>query len=603
MILAQREIAWRIRRLGFIEKRLVMGLIAGVVSSLTIILFYWLVVAVVKLASMVLDGDSVTTSDLSIIAVGARIPYLLLLVVPLGALLSGLLVYKLEPLAKGPGANITIKLYHYGLEMRKRTPLIKALASALLVGCGGSGGLQGPSLQIGAGVGSNISRFMGLNLIEHRIMVIAGMAGALSAIFRSPLGAALFAVEVLYRRDLEADALVSALVSSITSYSIAVHIMGYEWLLPPAHVPIPSLFGFTSILTYVLLGVSAAGFTLIYIRAYHGTRRLFEKLERKHRKPWLNPLIGSIPVAVLGLTAPYIVGSGSTTISIILQDASKGVLDLRVLGLGVELSLITLILFKIIATSFSIGSGGSGGLFAPSIFIGGLFGLLYGILIGTPFTGLPPHIYAYIGMASLFGAATNTPLATAFMVAEMGDNYTLIIPAIIGSLIANELIRYDTLYPAQILRRSHPHIANLETILETVQSRPELRRLRVKDFENPEYQSITLEHTLKEAVEVMREYRQRFIPVTDSEGKIIGVVDAETIRYAYKKKLGNAKLSMIQLKKDIVLLKPEEGLVKAIEEMIHNAKDYAIIVDENKHYRGVLLIEDLSTIISQYIIP
>ncbi len=168
-------------------------------------------------------------------------------------------------------------------------------------------------------------------------------------------------------------------------------------------------------------------------------------------------------------------------------------------------------------------------------------------------------------MASLLGLQQILQLVTAFMVAEMGDNYILIIPAIIGSLIANELIRYDTLYPAQILRRTHPLIANLRTILETIQSHPELRRLRVKDFENPEYQSVTLEHTLREAVKIMKEYRQRFIPVTDSKSEIIGIVDAETIRYAYKRNLSNTKLSMIPLKKDIVLPEPERRLVEAIE--------------------------------------
>ncbi len=597
------DLAWRIRRLGFIEKRLVIGLVVGAASSITIILFYWLVVAVVRAATIILGEKPVATSDLSIIAAQANNPYMLLVIVPVGALLSGLLVYKVDPLAKGPGANITIRLYHYGLEMKKRTPFVKALASALLVGTGGSGGLQGPSLQIGAGMGSNISRLLGLNLIEHRITVIAGMAGALSAIFRSPLGAALFAVEVPYRRDLEADALVSALVSSVTSYSIAVHLLGYEWLLPPAHISIPELFTATAILTYAILGVSAAGFTLIYIHLYHATRRLFERLEEKHHRPWINPFIGSLPVAVLGVIAPYIVGSGNTTISIIVQEASEGTYVMRVLGLGVELSLILLVLFKIIVTSFSIGSGGSGGLFAPSVFIGGLFGLLYGLLVGTPLTSLPPHIYAYIGMASLFGAATNTPLATAFMIAEMGDNYALIIPALIGSLIANELIRYDTLYPAQVFRRTNLLIANLRTILETIRSHPELRRLRVRDFENPEYQSVTLENTLRETLDIMKEYRQRFVPVTDRENKIVGIVDTETVRHAYKRGLADAKLSMIPLKKDIVLLEPERKLVEAIEEMIHSAKDYGVIVDENKRYRGVLLIEDLSTIISQYLIP
>ncbi len=595
--------AWRIRRLGFIEKRLVLGLLAGIASSIVIVLFYWLVVLVVKINSMIIGGNGIATSDLSIIALHSTSPLLLLVIVPLGALLSGLIVSRLEPLAKGPGANITIKLYHYGLEMRKRTPIVKAIASAILVGSGGSGGLQGPSLQIGAGIGSNISRLLGLNLIEHRIMIVAGMAGALSAIFRSPLGAALFAVEVLYRRDLEADALVSAFVSSITSYSIAVHVLGYEWLLPPAHIPVPLLFGFTPILTYILLGVSAAGFTLIYIHLYHGTVEFFNKLEKKHQKPWLNPVIGAVPVAVLGVIAPYVIGSGSTTISLILQEASRGELSLRVLSLGVELSLVALILFKIIATSLSIGSGGSGGLFAPSIFIGGLFGLLYGILIGTPLSSLPPHIYAYIGMASLFGAATNTPLATAFMVAEMGDNYTLIIPAIISALIANELIRYDTLYPAQILRRTHPLIASLRTILETIRSHPRLRKLRVRDFENPEYQAVTIDHSLRDAVRVMREYRQRFIPVIDNNDRIIGVVDSETIRYAYRRKLYDRRLGEIPLKKDYVSLEPLRELEKALEEMIHYGKDYAIIVDGEKRYRGVLLVEDLSIIISQYLVP
>ena len=597
------SIAWRIRRLGFIEKRLLIGLIAGLISSIVVVLFYWLVVLFVWLSTILVGGEPIATSDLSITAIGAERPYLLLAIIPLGALLNSLLVYRVEPLAKGPGANITIRLYHYGLEMRKRTPIVKAIASALLVGSGGSGGLQGPSLQIGAGIGTVISRILGLNIIERRIMMIAGMAGALSAIFHSPIGSALFAVEVLYRRDLEADAIVSALASSITAYTVSANILGYQWVFPQIYTTIPLLFKPTAILTYIILGVAAAGFTLAYIRLYHGVSRLFWWLEGKHRRPWLSPLLGSLPVAFIGFLVPHVIGSGSSTLSSILGMDYTNYPELRLLGMNIVIALTILVAAKMTATSFSIGSGGSGGLFAPSIFIGGLFGVLYGLVLGYPIAKLPVRAYAYIGMASVFGAATNTPLATAIMVAEMGGNYLLIIPAIIGSLIANELIKYDTLYQAQILRRTHPLIAGLKTILEIVESRPELQRLSVKDFENQEYQAITIEHTLREAVKVMREYRQRFIPVTSSDDRILGVVDSETIRHAYREKLSGTRLAQIPLKKDIVLLEPEEKLSKAIEKMIQYAKDYGIIVDKDKRYRGVLLVEDLAIIVSQYLIP
>ncbi len=603
MVTLLSSIAWRIRRLGFIEKRLLIALIAGLASSLVAVLFYWLVVLVVEISTLLVGGEPIPTSDLSITLIGSERPYLLLLVTPLGALLSGLLVYRIEPLAKGPGVNITIKLYHYGLEMRRRTPIVKAVASALLVGSGGSGGLQGPGLQIGAGIGTIISRLLGLNIIERRIMMVAGMAGALSAIFRSPIGSALFAVEVLYRRDLEADALVSALASSIIAYTVSANILGYQWFFPQVYAIIPLFFSPIAILTYVVLGVAAAGFTLVYIRLYHGVSKLFLWLEGKHRRPWFNPVIGSLPVAFIGVLVPHVIGSGSSTLSSILGIDYANYPGLKLLDMNIVIALTILVVAKMITTSFSIGSGGSGGLFAPSIFIGGLFGVLYGLVVGYPIAKLPVRAYAYIGMASVFGAATNTPLATAIMVAEMSGNYLLIIPAIIGSLIANELIKYDTLYPAQILRRAHPLVASLRTILEVIESRPKLRQLLVKDFENQEYQAVTIERTLREAIKVMREYQQRFIPVTSSDGRILGIIDSETIRLAYRKNLVKVKLSQIPLKKDIVLLEPEEKLTKALEKMIHHAKNYGIIVDKDKRYRGVLLVEDLAVIVSQYLIP
>ncbi len=596
------SIAWRIRRLGFIEKRLLIGLIAGLISSIVVVLFYWLVVLVVWLSTILVGGEPIATSDLSVMAIGAERPYLLLAIIPLGALLSGLLVYRVEPLAKGPGANITIRLYHYGLEMRKRTPIVKAVASALLVGSGGSGGLQGPSLQIGAGIGSIISRILGLNIIERRIMMIAGMAGALSAIFHSPIGSALFAVEVLYRRDLEADAIVSALASSITAYTVSANILGYQWVFPQIYTTIPLLFKPTVILTYIILGVAAAGFTLAYIRLYHSVSRLFWWLEGKHRRPWLSPLLGSLPVAFIGFLVPHVIGSGSSTLSLILGMDYTNYPELRLLGMNIIIALTILVVAKIAATSFSIGSGGSGGLFAPSIFIGGLFGVLYGLVVGYPIAKLPVRAYAYIGMASVFGAATNTPLATAIMVAEMSGNYLLIIPAIIGSLIANELIKYDTLYQAQVFRRAHPLTASLRTILDVIELNPELRGLKVRDFEDLEYQSVTVKHKLRDVLRVMREYRQRFVPITDEHGYLIGVIESETLKRELVTGELDKTIAESELERNIVLLYPDESIREAVKRILHKGKDYGVIIEWDEKYRGVLLVEDLSIIVSRYML-
>ncbi len=596
----------RIRTLTYIEKWLVLGVIIGIASALFAIAFYELLTLVNGIAAWILGFSRSPVEwylrDFSILALKTNNRILILVLVILGALLSGLIVYSFEPSTEGPGVNATIRAYHRGIRFRFRVPLIKMIASSLLIGFGGSGGVQGPSLQIGAGIGSNIARILRLGVEDRRLAIVAGMAGALSAIFKSPIGAALFAIEVLYRRDVETEALVPAVISSVTAYALSTYIIGIGKLFPSISVDVHELFNPLSILTYIVLGIVSAAFAHMYIRIYNSIQSLFKSL-RKHVKnaPWIIPTIGALPVATLGLLVPAALGSGSKFIANFIECSIRGCTsEFEFLGLSFALSIAVLILFKIVVTSLSVGSGGSGGLFAPSIFVGALMGYLYGVLIGSRIAPLPHYIYAYIGMASIFGAATKTPLATSFMVAEMSGSYVLAIPALVSSLLANELVGELTLYNAQIMRRIQPQIVNLPMLLEIIKGNADVRDIRVSEVMNTNYVAIKLTETIRQAVEISARTRQRFIPVVDDENRVKGSIDIADIRkvFSIHPEVPVAYVNLVIPP----LVKPSDAVHDAIEHMLSTGLNYAIVVDNDEKYLGVVLAEDVAITLAHYVV-
>jgi len=449
-----------IGRLGYLEKSLLLGFMAGILSCIFALGFYTLLMVIVNLVGSLLGVFGFFTlneiSDFSLIAVEYENKLVLLGLIVLGGLLSGVLVYFIEPLAEGPGVDTAIMAYHAGAWFKPRVPFIKSIASALFIGLGCSGGVQGPSIQIGAGAGSILAKLLKLNPSDCRLVIVAGMAGALSSIFRCPLGSALFAIEVLYRRDIEVNALFPALIASITSYALSSLIFETGVSLPRFRADINSIFHPLSIVSYIVLGLVAGILALAYIKIYLAVRRLFSapSLNKSPSIKCYKTIIGALVTGLIGVYAPIALGTGSNFIYNTLSSLIKGeTLSIQLLGLDLVPSLLLLMFCKIIATSFSIGSGGSGGLFAPSIFIGVILGLIYGELVASHITPLPSYVYAYVGVACLFGAASKTPIATSFMVAEMSNNYILVVPALISSLIASTITGNKTLYQAQITRR------------------------------------------------------------------------------------------------------------------------------------------------------
>ena len=370
-------------------------------------------------------------------------PWLLPLVTALGALLSGIIVFSLAPEAEGHGTDAAIDaIHHKAGRVRARIPPIKLVASAITIGTGGSGGREGPTAQISAGFGSLLAQWLGLSVQERRIAVAVGMGAGIGSIFRAPLGGALMAAEILYIHDLEVEALIPALIASIVGYSIFSTVYGY--------VPIfgdQGNIGFMhpiQLLYYALLGVICGLGGLLYERSFYGITSVFHRLNLPRS---VKPAIGGLLVGGLGIALPGVLHTGYGWVQI---GMSQRLLELPLW------SVLLLPFGRILATSLSIGSGGSGGIFGPGMVIGGMLGasfwrLAHGVLPEMPADPAPVVI---IGMMALFGGIAHAPLAVMLMVAEMTGNLSLLAPAMVAVAISTALVGDRTIYHSQLPTRA-----------------------------------------------------------------------------------------------------------------------------------------------------
>ena len=365
----------------------------------------------------------------------------------LGGLLSGVLVYSLAPEAEGHGTDAAVDTYHRkGAEVRPRIPFIKGVASALTIGSGGVAGREGPTAQISVGLGAILSSFLGLRGQERRILLLASMSAGLAAVFRAPLGMAIFSVEILYSGMVfESEALIYTVISAVTAYAIHGFFVGWSpiFVIPGGmtfHSPV-ALLGFG------VLGVLSGVLGAVLPSLFYGIRDAFRRIPIP---PHFKPAIGGLVVGLIGLAIPEILGTG------------YGWVELAIAGKLSIVMLTVILLLKAPAMGLTIGSGGSGGVFAPTVTMGALLGGIVGLSLASfsPRLGVVPAAFVVVGMASVFSGAARTPISTLIMVAEMTGGYGLIVPAMlanISSFIVQRSLthgrRYPTLYEAQVPTR------------------------------------------------------------------------------------------------------------------------------------------------------
>ncbi len=581
-------------RLAYFERWLIVGTVVGVVAGYFATLFYWMLIAVTDGMAVLMGLEGGYRGDFSLLALDLRGPQRLLIpvIVALGAFLGGLLVYRFAPEAEGHGTDAVISAFHRKAGIvNPQVPFVKAVASALTVGLGGSGGVEGPSAQMGGGLGSLVARILRYNVWDRRTALVAGMAAALSAIFRAPIGTALFAVEVLYKRDLEVQALVPAIIASAVAYTVTAPLWGYMEVFPKISLSPSLLYNVESLAFYALLGVFVAPFAVAYVTLFSKVSENFKSLEPKLKLLALKPALGGLIAGLIGLTIPHALGSGRGLLATFLASPNTVIGGAEELGFAI---LVGLAIAKMFATSFSIGSGGSGGVFAPSITIGALLGYAYGLLV-QPYSLVPPLAYAYLGMAAFFSAASKVPLATSVMVAEMSGSYHLLVPALISSVIARELAGSKSIYESQVHHRPRPEIVSLELVIDQLLlALPEAKRIRAADVANTEYKPLRLNDTVSEALELMMRKHQHVVPIVDGGGRFMGVLDSSLLGLLLELPRTRRLASMPLRKPPIVHV--DENIVSVAEQLISNDIDYAIVVNGDGTYHGVVTVSDITAV-------
>jgi chloride channel protein, CIC family len=379
----------------------------------------------------------------------------------IGGLAVGFVVRWLAPETEGHGTDTVVHAFHRADgALRARVTPVKLLASALTIGSGGAAGREGPIALAGAGVGSWYATVTGRVGADRRRLLLVGTAAGLAAIFRSPVGAALFAIEVLYAdMEFEAGALLPAVLASVVAYAVNGLFVGWR-----------PLFRVAGDLTlshavdngwYLVLGIGAGVMATVVPVVFYGVRDAFRGL---HIRPELKPAIGGLLMGALALAWPQVLGGGYGW----MQEAIDGRLAAG--------TLFALVLAKPLAMSLTVSSGGSGGVFAPSLFVGAMLGGLLAALAHQP--AAP---FVIVGMGAVFAGAAHVPVATLMMVTEMTGGYTLLVPAAlavtVSYLVQRRLaapFKYQSLYEAQVAARADSpahHAEHLKIALRLLKER------------------------------------------------------------------------------------------------------------------------------------
>lgn len=369
----------------------------------------------------------------------------------IGGLISGALVYGLAPETEGHGTDTVVKALHWtGGKLRARVAPVKMIASAITIGSGGSAGREGPTALIAAGFGSIYASLLKRPERERRLLVLMGMAAGLSAIFRSPIGTAIFAVEVLYGgMDFESEALIYCMLAAIVAYAVNGQFVGWQPLFRvPTDLSPARLVDYA---WYVALGVASGIVASIVPEVFYRMRDAFAALRIPH---WIKPAIGGLGVGLLALWLPQILGGGYGWI----QEAIDGQLALGLL--------LVLVVAKMVALSLTVSSGGSGGVFAPSLFVGAMLGGVFAAIFHHSAAGM-----VIVGMAAVFAGAARVPIATLLMVAEMTGGYQLLVPAGLAVMLSfviqmklSSYFKYGSLYEAQVAGRTDSPAHRAESV-------------------------------------------------------------------------------------------------------------------------------------------
>lgn len=515
--------------------------------------------------------------------------YYVIILPAIGGIFVGLLVYFLAREAKGHGVpEVMAAVATKGGRIRARVSVVKAFASSICIGSGGSVGREGPIVQIGSSVGSTVGQWFKLHEDWIKTLVACGAAGGISATFNAPIAGVFFAHEVILSRFITIS-FVPVVISSVAATMIAQIFLGTQRMFP---VPEYTMVSSWEILLYCLLGISAGIVGFLFIRVLYKSEDLFDA--RKF-PDYLKPALGGIIVGLIGLYS-YVYASDPLSAGLfgVGYGADYGSMDAVLssdltLGLGLLIGLLAL---KLLATSVTLGSGGSGGIFAPSLFMGSMLGGTLGIVFHRLFPSItaPYGAYALVGMAAVFAGAARAPITAILIIFEMTMDYKIILPlmtaVVISTLVARGLSR-ETIYTMK-LRRMGIDISRREEIAL-------MRRITVGEVMSLDFPTVSPKMPVAELTHMLEETGHHGFPVVDEEGRLCGVVTLTDIQAAISRG-ESAQLTVEDIAtRQVIVAYPDQSVHDALAQFGGRDVGRIPVVERNEPTKllGVLRRHDI----------
>ncbi len=498
----------------------------------------------------------------------------------IGGLPVGLLVYFLAREAKGHGVpEVMEAVAMRGGRIRPRVSVVKALASSICIGSGGSVGREGPIVQIGSALGSTLAQAFRLPPRFTRTMVACGAAGGVAATFNAPLAGAFFALELILR-DWGAASFAPVVVSSFCATTIGRACLGDH---PAFLIPKYSVASVTELPMFGVLGVLCALVGIAFIAFLYSMEDFWDMIPIPD---WLKPVPGGLIVGLLGFLALALIGDYDAC-NLGVFGVGYDTMHLVLTGQFAFLSIVAgLLVLKLLATTMTLGSGGSGGVFAPSLFMGCMVGAGFGALAeaGVPGAATSPSAYALVGMGAVFAAAGRAPVTAVLIVYEMTQDYRMILPLMLACAVAvavaQAIYRFSIYNLKLVRRRIHIDLA-LEPAL--------LSELTVADAMSTEILSARADQTVQEILHLFEETKHHGFPVVGTDGKLRGIVTIGDLRRGLSQGLAEAPVSRIA-SHDLIVAFPDETLNQALMKLGMMDVGRLPVVERDDHTRLLGLV-------------
>jgi CIC family chloride channel protein len=443
----------------------------------------------------------------------------------LGGLIVGLLIYYFAREAKGHGVPEVMEAVALrGGRIRPIVAIIKSLASSLSIGSGGSVGREGPIVQIGSALGSTIGQLFHFSDDRIRNLVACGAAGGIAATFNAPIAGVIFALEIILG-EISVHHLSTVVISAVSASVVGQAVFGdAPAFILPINYQINSVWEFG---LYPILGILAALIGVLFVRFLYWSEDLFDRWQGVPE--WFKPAVGGALLGALALAYPSITRitwEGQPQIFNVGYEVINNALSNQFM-LGAVFGLLIL---KLLATSLTLGSGGSGGIFAPSLFMGAMLGSAFGIVVHTllPEITAQPGAYTLVGMAAVFAAAAHAPITAILILFELTGDYRIILPlmltVVIATILARRLLKGESIYTLKLTRRG--------VRLQRGQDIDVMEGILVQEVMTRQMDSVTKEMTLQELAEAANRTRHHGFPVLDEGGKLWGIVTVTDLESA-----------------------------------------------------------------------